>query len=166
MNRNPVKLNLVSWIGFPVGGLTPPGRSTHGRMHGRTHSRFATVEGEAKQLSAPKLRGSPFGTLIDRAAKCAKIRNSTGTPCGSMHRKTKLVTKTPGRRGSFHKNAKCVCEMDDNENIKCENVTVALFALNFTWWARRVFQTESSLTLPYVLAVYCETEWRHHSVSQ
>jgi len=88
-------------IGFPVGGLTPPGRSMH--RCGRTPSRFATVEGEAKQLSVPKLRWSPFGTLtawgrphgakLTRRAKCTKIRNSTGTPCRPMHRKQNLCQK-------------------------------------------------------------------------
>jgi len=53
---------------------------------------------------------------------------------------------------------KRVCQTDDNENIKCENITVALFVLNFVWCVCRVFQTESSLTLPCVLAVHCETE--------
>jgi len=28
---------------------------------------------------------------------------------------------------------KRVCQTDDNENMKCENVTVALFVLNFVW---------------------------------
>jgi len=45
-------------------------------------------------------------------------------------------------------------------NIKCQNVTVTLFVLKLPWWARRVFQTESSLTLPHILAVCCETEQR------
>jgi len=64
-------------ISFPVGGLTPPGRS----MDGRKPSRFATVEGEAKQLSAPGLRGS----LTNRTAAWGKANEK-----GKMRENPKL----------------------------------------------------------------------------
>jgi len=51
--------------------------------------------------------------------------------------------------------------MRHHEILKYQTVTVALFVQCFTWSARRVYQTEASLRLPYVLAVCCETEQRN-----
>ena len=51
--------------------------------------------------------------------------------------------------------------MSHHEKIKYETATVAIFVLIFLQFTRRVYQTPSSLKLPYLsglLAVYCETE--------
>jgi len=59
---------------FPWGVSLPPGQSMS--MHGRTPSRFATVEGKAEQLSAPSLLGS--------------LTNRTASGKGRMHKNPKF----------------------------------------------------------------------------
>jgi len=96
-----------------MGGLTPPGRSMCGRMP----SRFATVEGEAKQLSAPSLRGSltntrrtnvvPIGQLHGAKLSSFQHQACVGTPCTNGFQRINNLNK----KGTMHKNPKILREL-------------------------------------------------------
>jgi len=82
---------------------------SRGGSHRMRGANRTAVSGKAKQLSAPTLHGSPFGTLT-RRAKCAKIRNSTGTLCRSMCQQSftrKIQPKTPSEPGELQ--ARTIC---------------------------------------------------------
>jgi len=85
-----------------------PGRTCANRSN-VVRANVTALSGKAKQLSAPTLHGSPFGTLT-RRAKCAKIRNSTGTLCRSMCQQSftrKIQPKTPSEPGELQ--ARTIC---------------------------------------------------------
>mgnify|MGYP007080397741 CR=1 FL=1 len=96
-----------------MGGLTPPGRLMCGRMP----SRFATVEGKSKQLSAPSLRGSltntrrtnvaPIGQLHGAKLSSFQHQAYVGAPCTNGFQRINNLNK----KGTMHKNPKILREL-------------------------------------------------------
>ena len=147
------------WIGFSVGGLTPPGqlmcvktRMKCGCAHLRALAQSSRFTGKAEHLSAPELQNNPRwnkATNEGQNAQTSEILQAL--PADQCTGNWIRNDKTHKARGAWFKNIQLITEtvrwMSHHENVKCWITTGMPFVLNVLLSAHMVHQTHSSLKL-------------------